>query len=228
MVQPARQPASDSTRPTDATVLSILQSLQQDIVFGRLKPRERLVEEDMSARFKVGRHVIRAVLEELDRAGLVVRRPNRGAVVRDYTPAEMDQLYDVRRLLHREAAMRMELPGSPALVAELRGINDDYRRSCNDGDLYRAAGLNEQFHQTMNAACGNVFLAEMIQQFWLKTASVHSRSYATGNMQRILETIDEHDKMVEVIASGTNERLATLYIEHMRPALATYKVNHYR
>jgi hypothetical protein len=34
--------------------------------------------------------------------------------------------------------------------------------------------------------------------------------------------------MVEVIASGTNERLATLYIEHMRPALATYKVNHYR
>ena len=228
MVQSARQPAPDTAPSPDDKVLPIIRSLQQDIVFGRLKPRERLVEEEMSARFAVGRHVVRAVLEELDRAGLVVRRPNRGAVVRDYTTAEMDQLYDVRRLLHREAAMRMELPGSPALVAELRGINDEYRRSCNAGTLYEAAGLNDQFHQVMNAACGNVFLAEMIQEFWLKTAAVHSRCYATGNMQRILETIDEHDGMVEAIASGANERLATLCVEHMKPALATFKVNHSR
>lgn len=228
MVQSAQQPTADAAPPPDDKVLPVIRSLQQDIVFGRLKPRERLVEEEMSARFAVGRHVIRAVLEELDRAGLVVRRPNRGAVVRDYTAAEMDQLYDVRRLLHREAAMRMELPGSPALVAKLRGINDEYRRSCDAGDLYQAAGLNDQFHQTMNAACGNAFLAEMIQSFWLKTASVHSRCYATGNMQRIIETIDEHDGMVEAIASGTNERLATLCVEHMKPALATFKVNHFR
>ncbi len=228
MAQHARQHAPDLPPLPDDKVLSVIRSLQHDIVFGRLKPRERLVEEEMSARFEVGRHVIRAVLEELDRAGLVVRRPNRGAVVRDYTADEMNKLYDVRRLLHREAAMVMELPGAPTLVAELRGINDAYRRSCKNGDLYDAAGLNEQFHQVMNAACGNVFLAEMIQQFWLKTASVHSRCYATGNMTRILETIGEHDAMVRAIASGTNEELATLCIEHMRPALATYRVNHSR
>ena len=80
----------------------------------------------------------------------------------------------------------------------------------------------------MNAACGNVFLTKMIQEFWLKTASVHSRCYATGNMQRISETIDEHNAMVDAIASGTNATLAKLCIEHMKPALATFKVNYIR
>ena len=75
MVRPAQLPAKEPALPPDDKVLSVVRSLQQDIVFGRLKPRERLLEEEMSARFAVGRHVVRAVLEELDRAGLVVRRP---------------------------------------------------------------------------------------------------------------------------------------------------------
>lgn len=222
----ALQRPPEPTAVADDKVLSIIRTLQHDIVFGRLKPRERLVEEEMSVRFAVGRHVIRAVLEELDRAGLVVRRPNRGATVRDYTAAEIEQLYDVRRVLHREAAMRIRLPGSRELVSTLKRINDEYRRCCRAGELYEAAGLNEQFHQTLNAACGNVFLADMIQQFWLRTASIHSRSYAVRNMARIYETIEEHDAMVKTIASGTNEQLATLSIEHMKPALVTFKTNH--
>lgn len=231
MPRPAPQQAvgptpAESPAFADDKVMSIVRSVQQEIVFGRLKPRERLVEEEMSARFAVGRHVIRAVLEELDRAGLVVRRPNRGATVRDYTPAEIDQMYDVRRILHREAAMRIVLPGSAELVSTLQRINDAYRGRCRDGDLYEAAKLNDQFHQMLNGACNNVFLADLIQQFWLKTASIHSRCYAVGNMTRIRETIEEHDAMIRVIASGTNEQLATLSIEHMKPALVVFKGTH--
>ena len=224
--QPVPEPSAPATSLADDKVLAIIRSVQQDIVFGRLKPRERLVEEEMSARFSVGRHVVRAVLEDLDRAGLVVRRPNRGATVRDYTSEEIDQMYDVRRMLHRDAAMRIKIPGSPELVLALRRVNDAYRSACRSGDLYEAAGLNDRFHQMLNAACGNVFLAELIQEFWLKTASIHSRCYAVGNMRRIHETIEEHDAMVEALASGTNEQLATLSIDHMKPALAVFRVGH--
>ena len=173
----------------------------------------------MSSRFSVGRHVVRAALDELDRAGLILRRPNRGATVRDYTAAEIRQMYDVRRILHREAAMRTKLPGSPELVSRLRGINDEYRNAVAKEDLFKATQLNDRFHQALNAACDNTFLVELIEQYWLKTASVHSRSYATRNMARIFETIGEHDAMVRAVEAGTNEELAALAIEHMGPGL---------
>ena len=36
--------------------------LEEDIVFGRLHPRERLIEEDISSRFQAKRHVVRQAL----------------------------------------------------------------------------------------------------------------------------------------------------------------------
>ena len=48
-------------------------------------PRERLIEDESSARFGASRHEIRSAFVELERIGLVTRRPNRGAVVRDFS-----------------------------------------------------------------------------------------------------------------------------------------------
>ena len=62
-----------------------MRALEVDIVLGRLYPRERLVEEQLAKRFETTRHVIRQVLIELERAGLLVHEPNKGATVCEYT-----------------------------------------------------------------------------------------------------------------------------------------------
>ena len=129
---------SPTGRAGDRRLPAIVNALQQDIVFGRLKPRERLVEEELSERFVVGRHVIRAALEELGRAGLVQRRQNRGAVVSDYTAEEIDELYDIRVILQQEAAKRVVLPASADFIRELRDVNDVYMTSGKNGDLNSA------------------------------------------------------------------------------------------
>ncbi|MCO5090731.1 GntR family transcriptional regulator [Bosea sp. (in: a-proteobacteria)] len=224
---PLASDAPEADPRLDDRVFSIVRTLQQEIVFGRLKPRERLLEEEMSVRFSVGRHVIRAALDELDRSGLVVRRPNRGATVRDYSASEIRQMYEVRCILHREAAMRIKLPGSPELVSTLRSINEAYRGAVEKDDLFEASQLNDRFHKVLNGACSNTFLVELIEQYWLKTASTHSRAYATRNMGRIAETIDEHDAMITAVESGSNEELAEITIEHMGPALDILNSNIY-
>lgn len=48
--------------------------VEEDIVFGKLHPRERLVEEELMARFSIKRHVARDLLMNLERMGLVERR----------------------------------------------------------------------------------------------------------------------------------------------------------
>ena len=43
----------------------------EDIVFGRLKPRERLVEQDIMDRLQTRRHVVRTALEIPENKGFV-------------------------------------------------------------------------------------------------------------------------------------------------------------
>lgn len=207
------------TKPT-----AIVSALQHDIVFGRLKPRERLVEEELSERFGVGRHVIRAALEELDRAGLIQRRQNRGAVVSDYSPEEVDELYEIRAILQRQAAQRIPLPAAPDFITKLSAINDDFVRFSKGGDLDSAAIANDQFHQMIFNECRNRYLAELIQQYWTKTAAIHC--YAIANPALAEKSRAEHYEMIEAMRTGDRTTFETLSVEHMQPALLAFKAAH--
>ena len=63
----------------------VVAALQEDIVLGRLAPGARLVEEDLADRLKTKRHIVRQAFVELERFGLIDRRRNRGALVRQLT-----------------------------------------------------------------------------------------------------------------------------------------------
>ena len=52
-------------------------ALEEDIVFGRLKPGERLVEQDIMDRLQIRRHVVRTALEIFENKGFVERRWSR-------------------------------------------------------------------------------------------------------------------------------------------------------
>jgi DNA-binding GntR family transcriptional regulator len=66
----------------DTTRDTAIEPLEEDIVFGRLHPNERLAGDSRIARFGLKRHATRAALAKLERMGLVERRRNVGALVR--------------------------------------------------------------------------------------------------------------------------------------------------
>jgi DNA-binding GntR family transcriptional regulator len=223
-VEPATDETARTARAGDKRLPAIVSAMQHDIVFGRLKPRERLVEEELSERFAVGRHVIRAALEELDRAGLVQRRQNRGAVVSDYSAEEVDELYDIRTILQQQAARRILLPASPDLIRQLREVNDVYVRCGTAGDLDAASVANDTFHRIIFGACRNRQLAELIQQYWTKTAAIHC--YAIANTALAEQSRREHFQIIAAMESGDRAAFESLCVLHMQPALQAFKAAH--
>ena len=81
----------------------VARALEFDILFGGLRPRERLVEEPLMQRFGAKRHAVRQALLDLEHIGIVVRSPNRGAAVRDFSAEEVEEITEVRETLHRRA-----------------------------------------------------------------------------------------------------------------------------
>lgn len=202
----------------------VVEAIRSDIIFGRMRPRERLLENELAARFNVGRYVIRGALTELDRLGLIELRQNRGAMVRDRPTREVEELYEMRDLLQHEAARRINFPVSEAFIAELERINEEYRVHLDTGDLDRVAEANNAFHRTLFGACGNRFLAETIEHYWQQTAAIHS--YAIGSPEMARRSYAEHIRMIEALRAGDRERLQELCVQHMMPALNAYKAAH--
>jgi DNA-binding GntR family transcriptional regulator len=208
----------------DLQTSGLVLTIKFDIIFGRLRPRQRLIEDELALRFGVSRHLVRAAIVELEQLGIIVRRPNKGAMVRDYTMREIDDMYDMRAQLQGETARRMPLPGSPELVKELRAIHDAYCEAGDNGNLRAVCTNNSLFHRRIWAHCGNGYLAYLVERIWTETLGI--RCYGIADPMLLAQARQEHEEMIKMIEVGDREGLVRLSVAHIWPALNAYKRAH--
>jgi DNA-binding GntR family transcriptional regulator len=198
----------------------VVRTLEEEIALGLIGPRARLVEEELIQRFEVKRHVARQALTDLEGMGLVVRQPYRGATVRDYSVAEIEQLYLVREMVESRAADLIPMPASSALISELTAIHGRHCAAVATGDLRRVFRENLLFHKTFFAACGNVPLVEVIEHLAMKVHAI--RSYSIGNPATLELVCKEHAQLIELLQGRDRKRLVVLVGQHIRPAKEAY------
>ena len=178
----APESASAAANPRDRHVNDRVQEvvglLEEDIVLGRLHPRERLIEDDLCARFALKRHVARRVLAELQSMGLAEHTPNVGASVKAFSAGLVRELYELRALLESSAAARMPLPLSEQDLAPLRELQREHDAAVAGGDLRAAFWSNLRFHDGLFALCGNTALTEAITEYARRTHPIRSSAFA--------------------------------------------------
>ncbi|PLP99126.1 GntR family transcriptional regulator [Cupriavidus pauculus] len=202
--------------PLDA----IVATLEEDIVFGRLHPRERLVEDDLMERFGVKRHVVRDALTALDRLGLVERRKNVGAVVRSFSVQEVTELYEVRGMLETEAARRIDLQRVPAHLDTLIAIQQQHDTAVAAGDARTVFRVNLAFHRELFSLCGNQTLQKAIAEFARQTHPIRFASLVSAEYRE--RARQEHWQMIEALKAGDIDGLVALCASHLLPSRDAY------
>lgn len=191
----------------------VYRELQRQIIAGQLRPRERLVEDEIMGRTDATRHAVRKAFDELERMGLVVRQPNKGVQVRDYTLNEIEELYEVRECLELRAASRFTVPADKALIEQLTEIASRHReasRSQRFGDVF---SLNNTFHEVLYRASGNQQLADAILHYTFATHPIRTRSFPSEELREV--AITEHFAMIDAIAEGRGDVLGNLIRSHI-------------
>jgi DNA-binding GntR family transcriptional regulator len=138
--QAASQDATTLTREEEQA--EVIRALEEDIIFGRFAPGSRLVEDTLMNRYGASRHFVRQALFLLERQGIVLREKNIGATVRFYSAEEVRQIYEVREMLTRQAALMIALPAPTELIDQLVELQRQYCARAEAQDLL-AAGLHE-------------------------------------------------------------------------------------
>ncbi|MCG8695086.1 MAG: GntR family transcriptional regulator [Minwuiales bacterium] len=211
---------SGLAKQAEVTPEDVVRSLEFDILFGGLRPRERLVEDALIRRFGAKRHVVRHALAELERMGIVVRVPNRGATVRDFTAEEVEEIAEVRETLQRQAAQRMPLPAAPELIAALEAAQRRHDTAVASRDPRKIDDANEAFHNAFFEACGNHHLSEAIAHYAYLSRAM--RLYPMVDPP-LLETLrSEHWAMIDALRTGDRAVLRRLVVDHIQHSKEIY------
>jgi len=199
---------------------TLVRLLGEDIIFGRLAPGSRLIEDELMARFGATRHGVRQALAELERIGIVVREKNKGASVRALAANQVLQIYEVRELLQRQAAMQIPLPAEGALVKALEALHEQFLQHLQARDYGAVHRVNDEFHLTLFAGCGNPYLVEAIRHcMWLSLPVRAKRTAEAGHSEA---SAKEHLRMIRLLKGRNNVALAELCVEHLQLAKRSY------
>ena len=200
--------------------LTIARALEEDILFGRLAPGTRLTEDMLLSRFAVTRHFARQALVQLEAMGIVVRERNKGATVRSLTPRQVQEIYDVRELLQRQAALWIPLPAPQSLIDELMAIHEEHGRCVAAGYLRGVHEANDRFHLKLFGACGNEHLVQTIELYMRLSLPVRANSMANAESLKISH--EHHRLMIEMLKGRDNWVLAQLCVDHLQPSKKRY------
>lgn len=215
------QTANQNTAPQRRDdVDKVIAHLEEDIIFGRLAPGLRLTEDMLMARYDASRHFVRQSLVEMERRGIVRREKNIGATVRSYSQSEVRQIYEVREMLTRHAALMVTLPAPESLIRELRRLQLVYRARAEVGDLRGTHDANDAFHIALFAACGNPYLVETLQDYMDLTLTMRAKNLADPEGLRL--SISQHELMIDLLQGRDVWAFAQLCVDHMQSSKADY------
>ncbi|HEY0218324.1 MAG TPA: GntR family transcriptional regulator [Afipia sp.] len=203
-----------------ASVTGVVEQIEEDIVLGRLHPRERLIEDELMERFGAKRHVIRQALIDLGRMGVIERVPNRGAQVRSYTADAVRQLYQMREMLETTAAGLIPMPLSDEALDRLRAIEVLHEDAVKKGDLKRVFRQNIAFHWALFANCGNPYLTAAINDFSHRAHVI--RFHSLTQRRHMLRARNEHRAMIKAIQACDRKALVELCRKHLAPSKDAY------
>jgi DNA-binding GntR family transcriptional regulator len=195
-------------------------ALEEEIIFGRLKPGERLREETLLERFGHSRHFIRAAFIRLEKMGIVVRTRNVGAAVRAFSIAEVEEVYEVREIVQRQAALRVRLPAAPEDLTRVEAIHAEYARCVAAGDLRGIHTHNDRFHLAIFGLCGNAYLLALVRQYMNLTYVIRTNTFLDAAALEVSR--HHHELMIEHLKGRDSWAFSELCVQHLRPNKEEY------
>jgi DNA-binding GntR family transcriptional regulator len=181
-------------------------TLRRAILRGTLPGGLRLVQAEIAAQLEVSTTPVREALRDLATEGLIRLDAHRGAIVRELDYSEVEEIYDLRKLLEPEALRRAaeniteeELEHAASLQAQMDGVTD--------AGVW--ADLNREFHATLVRAARAPRLINILQNLRDSAAPYVGLSLQASEEKRRLAN-DQHREILEAMRAGDADKGVTL------------------
>lgn len=192
---------------------TVRDAIVADILSGRLRPGERVIQEQIAEVLGVSRQPVQQALLLLRNEGLLADAPGRGLMIAPLDVDRMAHLYDVRAVVEGLAFRRAAEIASerarrlcPALIA-------NGRKAIESGSVAMLIAADVELHNFIYDLSGNPLIAQMLQLQWTYTQRVMGEMLTRDG---IPESIwQQHERMVEAVMAADAEAAEALAREHI-------------
>lgn len=190
---------------------TIAERIVQSILARKIRPGERLGEQDLADLFGVSRTLVREALMQLQARGFVAVRSRVGWYVVEPSFEEARETYAARRVV--ETGMLRDA-GRP-LQSALRKLRQHVRReseAIQQGDAGARTVQLADFHVCLAECLGNRIITAMMVDLSARTMLV-SALYQSQTEAQVSN--DDHAAIVDALAAGDNARAEQLMRDHI-------------
>lgn len=183
---------------------------------GDIRPGERLSEESLAARWKVGRAPVREALLQLEHDGLVVRQPKSGTFLRKIELPEVAELYEIRVRLEpmlAETAARIATDEQLEELARLADEADEMDIPAHEKEVRDLA-----FHARLGQVSGLAQVTRVVNLARLhlrRCPTLHQRVAILG---RYSVSQPGHREIASPLLARDAQRAAAAMAEHLANA----------
>jgi DNA-binding GntR family transcriptional regulator len=196
-----------STSPEHA-----LDALRRAIAAGELRPGQRVAQEEVADALGVSVAPVREALRVLEQEGQVRYFPRRGYFVTELRIADLEEIYELRRLLEDRAARH----ALPSLDRERLGRVELAARECalaaKRGDVAAELQANRRFHLAIVETTDRPHTRRLIALLWDSTEAYRAMYYNSPAERR--RSVHAHQRIIEAIRAGEADALVAELDSH--------------
>lgn len=199
-------------------VAQVHDALISEIAQGRLKPGERIIQEQIAELLGVSRQPVQQALLLLRDQGVLHDAPGRGLMVAPMDPQYVSNIYDVRAMLEGLAFRRAaELSADcarklgPALI-------DKGWEAASSGSVAALIAADLEFHGLIHHLCRNPLIAPTLEAQWTCTQRVMGEALIRNGTPRAIWS--QHEAMLEAVMTSDGDAAERLAREHVECAAA--------
>ena len=201
----------------------IYNKLREDIVYCRLKPGVRLIEEEFTKKFNISKTPLREALSQLNAEGFVEYLPNRGVRVTSLSIKEVYEIYSIRAVLEGYAAGLAAKQTTSEDVKKLDFFQRELEKHGRKKNFPGWLENNTKFHLHISEIGKNQNLFNTIQQFQRR---VFRYGYLAISIPgHIGNYISIHRKVIEALInkdSNNAEQFMKKHLMEVRDILADF------
>jgi DNA-binding GntR family transcriptional regulator len=205
-----------ATAPKLAT--QVHEALVSEIAQGRLKPGERLIQEQIAQELGVSRQPVQQALMLLRNQGVLHDAPGRGLIIAPLDPAFVRNIYDVRAMLEGLAFRRAaELNAERARTAGPALLRHG-REAVASGSVAAMIAADLRFHQLIQQLSSNPLIAPTMQAQWTYTQRIMGEGLLRDGMGH--DVWSQHAAMLDAVIAADGDAAENLARDHIIQAAA--------
>jgi len=202
---------------------AVAAALREGILSGVLKPETQLLQEEVAEQLNVSPTPVREAFGILESEGFLERRPHRGVIVREWKPENIEDVYEMRRLVEGFAIRKAAQRATSVDIKLLEAIIAEAKQGAYQGDVQRTQQANLHFHEILMRMSGSQPIADVTGLLLSK-----SMYYVPRDLSGLLDNSVSHQKIVDALRRHDPEGAARLITRHLDASIKALRHYHRR